>query len=284
MSGKLKEWEAQAKANGHELKGWDARDSQRSKVYNAESVMHRLAQRLSEYEVEALVSKVEQSEYVRKNFGVVQHQVVFMKAGSTWSWARADGTVRFCPNVTDYVVLHELAHTYSVRDSGGHGWLFCAVLLDLVRHFMGQEAHDALKDSFKRNDVKFTVPRAKRQMSDEAKAAASARMAKAREARLGAVVEPHAFVIQGIDWDGNPNDYWYLVSSVDKWGTPNHTRRLASYCDSTPYLTRNTDKGIAKMFDKIKSGLYGRFAEVRAVPVSKLPLDRTQLPQGWKPE
>jgi|SRR5690606_30910499 len=279
MTMKLMEWERQARANGHKLLGWGERDSQRSKVYKAESVL-KFGPALGQVGIVALVRKVESSPYVIKNFGAQVHKVEVKRADATWSHAYRTGKMRFSPQANEYIVIHELAHTYSRNDNGGHGWLFCAVLLDLVRHFMGQEAHDKLKASFKAHGVKFTVPRAKRQMSPEARAAASERMAAARAARLGSVVEPHCFVVRSTDWHGNLLDHYVLVERIDKYNYPTITPMLMGRSGSTPYLVRSSDKGIATMFDRLQRWLPNR---VTAVPVSKLPQGRSILPGDWKP-
>ncbi len=61
------------------------------------------------------------------------------------------------------VVLHELAHAVTHRQYGwataGHGHEFCAVFLKLVLWHLGRDAHDRLKAGFKAHRVKFRPPR-----------------------------------------------------------------------------------------------------------------------------
>jgi hypothetical protein len=172
------------------------RDSQRSKVYAAERVafgtsFHQEA--LTWDETNAFILKVQDSAHWKKLTGSNSHRPIRVKSGkSNWSatasyatltlpkWARNKG-----------VILHELAHTaharyegdYTVRQEAAHGWRFCSIYIGLVQHFIGKDAADNLKAAFKAGKVKYTAPRAKRQLTDEQKAAGAARLAAARAAR-----------------------------------------------------------------------------------------------------
>ncbi|KKL06307.1 hypothetical protein LCGC14_2597340 [marine sediment metagenome] len=71
----------------------------------------------------------------------------------------------------EWVLIHELAHVlqrsvrdeYSDRlgipafigDTRGHGRSFCRIYLAMVRRFIGVEAYNALRLSFKHNNVKY---------------------------------------------------------------------------------------------------------------------------------
>jgi putative metallohydrolase (TIGR04338 family) len=52
-------------------------------------------------------------------------------------------------------VLHELAHALTF---GGHGPEFCSTYLKLVRRFIGREAFENLRFTFRANDVKYRHP------------------------------------------------------------------------------------------------------------------------------
>lgn len=58
---------------------------------------------------------------------------------------------------TKPVILHEMAH--SATPGAGHGWPFAAAFLVLVGQFLGAQARDALKASFRKGRVRFTPPR-----------------------------------------------------------------------------------------------------------------------------
>ena len=51
-----------------------------------------------------------------------------------------------------YVILHEVAH--HLTDLNGHRAEFASCLLDLVRHFLGQESADALQGAYHLKGVK----------------------------------------------------------------------------------------------------------------------------------
>lgn len=87
------------------------------------------------------------------------------------------------------VLCHELAHILQPSGSTAHGWEFCDVYLRLVRHFLGKESHDKLKAEFKAGGVRFTKPRAKRQLTPQQREAATARLAAARAARAASAEE-----------------------------------------------------------------------------------------------
>jgi putative metallohydrolase (TIGR04338 family) len=171
------------------------RDTQRSRLYKADDVLHPFAQPLPTVrDVERFVKRVWSSKRV---------QVAYPNAVRRWqSWdlptvkdgrgrRRAGGwdggiTIPLWARKTD-VVIHELAHTIVWRElsskAAGHGWQFCSVYLYLVKLFMGAEAHAALKASFKQHRIRFTPPRPKKVLSPERRAELVARLATARAQR-----------------------------------------------------------------------------------------------------
>jgi len=180
------------------------RDSQRSKVYNAERMVD--AWKETPYDAlsgaEAFIDKVTGSPYTQRKWGYIKPAVMDGRGcrsarGSRYQivlprWAR-----------TRLVILHELAHGYTAQQAriapkwfmspgrptpfsdyngieyASHGWQFCTIYLDLVRHFIGKQAHDELKAAFKTKRVKSRRPRAKRPATPQQLAA----LAKARAAR-----------------------------------------------------------------------------------------------------
>lgn len=169
------------------------RDNQRSKVYTAEMYLHQSEAEMSWAEVEAYAAKVMGSTYVQAKYSVARRKIVFVK-GRGGGFAKnyhfdSYNRVHYHGPVVSLgvwgrrrsVILHELAHHFAglhVR----HNWQFVAVYLDLVRHFLGQQAHDEFKASFKANRVKYRAP-AKRTLTDEQRQAASERLAAARAAK-----------------------------------------------------------------------------------------------------
>jgi putative metallohydrolase (TIGR04338 family) len=162
------------------------RDSQRSRVYKADDVLEAFAKPLpSVADVEAYAKRLFKSKRLAKKYPragwrppvVADGRRNRDASGSTWQiviprWARNEA-----------VVLHELAHTISMREYGrhiaGHGWQYASTFLDVVKWMMGKAAHDALKASFKAHKVRFRKP-VKRTLTDEQRAALAARLASAR--------------------------------------------------------------------------------------------------------
>jgi putative metallohydrolase (TIGR04338 family) len=139
------------------------RDSQRSKVYKAEGVIHYPAKGKryeSMSEVTAYVERVCDSKFWKKLNGyyvkVEDGRGRRTACASDWGtinlpkWARQDS-----------VILHELAHTLVNFDYHNpvpsHGKEFAKMYLILVKRFMGKEAHDTLRDSFKKHNVHYII-------------------------------------------------------------------------------------------------------------------------------
>ncbi len=166
------------------------RDTQRARVYKSDAALVAIAKPLP------MVRDVER--FTKRMFGMKRVQEAFPSSarysmprvgdgrgrshacGGEWEikiplWARNEA-----------VVIHELAHTIALREFGRrgdaafHGWQFCSVYLKLTLYGMGREAHDVLKAAFKKNRVRFTAPRAKRQLTDEQRQALADRLALGR--------------------------------------------------------------------------------------------------------
>lgn len=164
------------------------RDTQRKRVYKSDNALIAIAAKLPEVK--------DMERFVKRVLGMKRVQDAFPRARlSTWLPRVEDGRGRRaaggCAHYitmplwsrNEAVVLHELAHTINARvnnDTAGHGWQFCSIYLTLTLHAMGREAHDALKAAFKANRVRYTAPRAKRQLTDEQRQALADRLALAR--------------------------------------------------------------------------------------------------------
>ena len=193
------------------------RDTQRSRVYAAERSAWRWldtpsSELLTIEQCQALVDKVLASKWlasqddmkmqvslVRRLGGVVvfagtgNNATVEDRWGTSYGWYhRKMDTPSISLNRQGRqksIVLHELAHILQPSGSAGHGWQFCSIYLRLVRHFIGNEAHDRLKAEFKACKVRSTKPRAKRTLTPEQREAATARLAAARAARTARTEE-----------------------------------------------------------------------------------------------
>jgi putative metallohydrolase (TIGR04338 family) len=175
------------------------RDSQRSKVYAAERASGLTPARgtlgtMTIDECYDYTRRVLDSAYVRRRWPHATTTARLIQvvpgrngghAGRRWGtpfislgrWAR-----------TEYIVLHEIAHHLAGLDRQ-HDWQFCDTLLNLVRHFLGRDAHDALRDQFKAHKVRYRAP-VKRPVSDERRAELAARMKALNAARAASAAEP----------------------------------------------------------------------------------------------
>lgn len=187
------------------------RDSQRKKVYIAEDAAMRWtstprSELMTIKECQAFIDKVMSSKWLRSQPDLAGRIAAIDKRGGVVVIAgrgRANATfdVRYSqswgevyretrPSISagtrtrqPYILLHELAHILDSSSGAWHGWQFCDILLRLVKHFMGAEAHARLKASFKEHKVRFTAPRAKRELTPEQRALLTQRLAAARAAK-----------------------------------------------------------------------------------------------------
>lgn len=141
------------------------RDSDKTKVYSAESSFLSMLPKLGKKNIEfqsyeeaekyknrILASKTWQKVSKRKNVTLIKKRDMGSRtasAGSSWG-----GKIQLCPRtgLNQYVLIHELTH------SAGHmhhdvGFRQC--LVKLVSRFMGADAGKMLKDSFKEKKLKM---------------------------------------------------------------------------------------------------------------------------------
>jgi putative metallohydrolase (TIGR04338 family) len=175
------------------------RDAQRQRVYNAESASGLHVNEIG-WEWEDTVAfgrKILDSKYTQKKWGRKGVPIEFVKGrgggrywspGHRWSesyyaWVSHGHEIHLgvWARSKKLVIIHEIAH-FLAGAGHGHDWKFCEIELDLVRHFLGKEAYDTLKASFKKNKVRYTKP-VKRNLSPEQRQALSDRMAAVRAAK-----------------------------------------------------------------------------------------------------
>ena len=167
------------------------RDSQRSRLYNADDALIPWSEPLPEMEdLERYTKWVFGLKRLRNALpGCLSWKTPDLRDGRRRNTAAATAWTVWMPRHSrkSYILLHELAHVLTRRTYGyevaGHGWEYCSVFLKLVLYAMGREAYNALKASFKRYRVKFKAPRKRKPLSPEQRAAAAERLAKARAVR-----------------------------------------------------------------------------------------------------
>lgn len=143
------------------------RDSQRRKLYKAEREA-----KLDETPLPTVldchnyVHKCLKSKRLLKTYPFMRGAKIGIKDGRRTRIARGG---RFYLNLprwarTKWVVLHELAHTITIRGNPrpvpGHGREYAAVFLKLVHLFLGADEAKRLKAAYKANKVKFRPKRA----------------------------------------------------------------------------------------------------------------------------
>lgn len=143
------------------------RDTQRKRLYAADDVLGKFSDRYETVEqIEAFLNRIWKSERFKAAYpNAVWQGPPRIKDGRGTRIARGGYQVVSFPlwSRNTGVILHEVAHTVSVRVHGHriawHGWEFCEVYLKLVLYFMGREAHDAFKASMKQQRVRFRPKR-----------------------------------------------------------------------------------------------------------------------------
>lgn len=179
-------------------------DSQREHVYAAENTCswwrrNYIADRKNDDEfpkVVAYVRRIVQSKWWQTRHPARQ-QVAVIK-GRRGAYARGGlGGVSLPPFSWDKgVILHELAHVITYQRTSpsdwsgyvdpGHGRWFCATYLALVRRFLGKDAHDELRDAFRRMKVKYSKPRTRRALTPARRDQLRQQLTRAREAKAAA--------------------------------------------------------------------------------------------------
>jgi putative metallohydrolase (TIGR04338 family) len=139
---------------------------------------------------QAYVNKVVRSQWSRKRYGKQTIKVVYSPQAHRGRACKYTGTIwvggKNPKSMTTRYLLHEIAHIIKTdHHEAGHGISFCATYLELVKHFLGKQFHDVLRDSFKYQGVRYRpkAVRAKRVLTEEQRAVLVARLAKAREVK-----------------------------------------------------------------------------------------------------
>lgn len=151
--------------------GFCERDSQRQKVYDAQSTARYSCNPLAEdfpslHKIQGFVDNLITSIWFRKRFGYQSPIIVKSRGGSGADACRAKNTIRFSKNWRNMLtVLHEVAHIAKKSGTGSaHGRFFARTLIELVNHVVGEKAAKILKGEFKYGRVKY-LP--KRELSEE---------------------------------------------------------------------------------------------------------------------
>ncbi len=129
------------------------RDNQRSRLYSAEGISGRHLPTVTL--MQSYVDEVLSSRWFVARWGKRRIEV---RDGRARRSACAVGNVIKMPTGMRHesVVLHEVAHVLTPFKYAAHGPEFAGVLLTLVGHEMGPDAHNALRASFRAGGVKVS--------------------------------------------------------------------------------------------------------------------------------
>jgi len=137
------------------------RDTQRSKVYEAEDKAHWLTygrslhtRTLTNDEVQPRIDEIMAMRAIQSRWGQHKIRVRFTHGGGHASspWDIALGA----NSRNDWYILHEIAHCLTWGQGAGHGKEFAGVYLFLVRTVLGQTAYDNLLAQFRERRVRRT--------------------------------------------------------------------------------------------------------------------------------
>jgi len=169
------------------------RDTQRSKLYKAESVVHG-RDLVGVADMQRYVDELVKRAWFKRRWPDVTDIQVRDGRGRRRAGASPANRYITMPKWARYeeVVLHEVAHIvtdvqYGMRPAF-HGWQFASNLIELVRYSMGKPEADMMKGSFRSSGVRFAKPKKRVPLTDEQKVAATQRLAAARAARKDAQV------------------------------------------------------------------------------------------------
>jgi hypothetical protein len=138
------------------------RDTQRRRVYTAEQgVPGRYVSDPSWHRIEDVrrfYHRVMKSRWWLKRFGAPVPVVLERKRGR---WVYHDpGRIRVGRVLSRWSALHELGH-HICGEEEGHGNLFAATYLRLVRRWLGRDSWLALRQSFRVHRVHYRMPNKK---------------------------------------------------------------------------------------------------------------------------
>lgn len=143
------------------------RDSQRQKLYNAEQVVrpvHQGKRFETVEEISAYLETARQHKWWKTQFGAFPYQPFRVRPGFGARHAHGGGTTITLPiwARTELVIWHEIAHCitqWKYPSRAAHGREYAQIFLSLIRHYLGQAAHDALKAAFRTYHVRYTPKR-----------------------------------------------------------------------------------------------------------------------------
>ena len=136
------------------------RDSRKAKLYRAEKVLETADSRLETVaEIEEWCEVIRRSRWFSERYPWVKRIDVYDGRGRrrAGGWGTPTAVGIKMPKWSRFraIVLHEISHGLQPSNTAAHGREFCNIYLQLVRRFMGDEAWKTLKDSFRKEHVRW---------------------------------------------------------------------------------------------------------------------------------
>jgi hypothetical protein len=133
----------------------DEYDGQRQKLYDAEKKCTRGTEFKTFRQAERYLDKMLNSAWFNRRFN--NPNVTLRPGRGSGSACYSNGSIRLSTknHMCERILIHELTHALVPKPHAGHGRLFCAIYLDLVRHFMGEDAYDQLVAGYRAKNVKY---------------------------------------------------------------------------------------------------------------------------------
>jgi hypothetical protein len=140
----------------------DEYDGQRQKLYDAEDECTRGKEFKTFRQAERYLEKVLDSAWFNRRFN--NPRVTLRPGRGRGIACYSNGSIRLSTknHMWERILLHELVHSLVPKPHSGHGRLFCAIYLDFVRHYMGEDAYDELLAGYRKQNVKYQPHRSEK--------------------------------------------------------------------------------------------------------------------------
>jgi len=127
------------------------RDTQRSRVYEADRAIATWAQEISNNELQAFVDKALDKRAIRARWGARKVYVELGRGGAHGNYNRISLGVQ---TRNPHIICHELAHSLTSNKYAAHGPEYCGVYLFIANVIIGPEFAKQLRAAFKAQKVK----------------------------------------------------------------------------------------------------------------------------------
>jgi hypothetical protein len=127
------------------------RDTQRSRVYEADRAIATWTQEISNNELQAFVDNALDKRAIRARWGARKVYVELGRGGAHANYNRISLGVQ---TRNPHIICHELAHSLTSNKYAAHGPEYCGVYLFIANVIIGPEFAKQLRAAFKAKKVK----------------------------------------------------------------------------------------------------------------------------------